>query len=338
MTVRSWDVTAPAAVRILRGRVVESEHRAHAVVVDATGNPIASWGDPRRVTFLRSAAKPFQTIPLLESGAADRFGITDEEVALCCGSHNSEARHVAVARSILARAGLDDSDLEGGPHRPLREAVAKEMARRGEEATAIHSNCSGKHAGMLALAVHHGWPTRGYIEPDHPVQRCVTREVARWCRLPVEALGLGRDGCGVVCFAVPLAEMAGAYARLCRATGTDAAARRVVGAMRAHPFMVAGTDRLCTALMEGSPSLVAKVGAEGVYCAGDVVEEVGVAIKIEDGSRRAAGAVLLAVLDGVGLLGGSVDVLAPFRVPEVTNTRGEVVGRLEIELGEGWRG
>lgn len=311
----------------------------HAVVVDAEGEPVVAYGDPARVTFLRSAAKPFQTLPLVASGAADRLGLTEEAIGLCCGSHNSEPRHVEVARSILERAGLSEADLECGPHRPLRDAVAKEMAGRGEEATAIHSNCSGKHAGMLALAVDRGWPTLGYIEPKHPVQRRMAREVARWSGVEEAELEVGRDGCGVVCFALPLTAMAGAWARLCRPDGDDAAARRVVEAMRAHPFMVAGTGRLCTALMEASPSLVAKVGAEGVYCAGDVARGLGVALKVEDGSRRAAGAALLAVLDRAGLLGGAGDDgLAGFRRPEVTNTREEVVGRLDVELGSGWGG
>lgn len=323
----------PLTVTADRGPLLESTHRVHAVVVDAAGSIAASWGDPGRPTVLRSAAKPFQALPLVADGAADHFGFSDEEIALCCGSHNSEEAHLAVARSMLAKAGVAESLLVCGAHPPLRRRRERELARAGTPLTSIMSNCSGKHAGMLALAAFHGWPLRGYERAEHPVQQRMRRELGRWVRCDARAMPWAVDGCGVPTFAVPLLGLAGAMARLMVAAGEGGAPGRVVGAMVSHPFMVAGTGRLCTNLMEVEGGrLIAKTGAEGVYVAADRERGFGVALKVEDGAWRASPPALLAVLSRAGILSdGAARALAEHVEPPLTNTLGDVVGRLRAD-------
>ncbi len=314
---------------------MESVHRVHAVVADASGRRVAHVGDPRFPTFFRSAAKPFQALPLVEDGVVDALGITDEELALCCASHNSEVRHVETARRILARAGLGDDALECGGHMPLREEEGVRLLLAGVRPGPIHSNCSGKHAGMLALAVHHGWPTRGYVEVDHPVQRRMGREIARWTETDPDRIGSGVDGCGVVCFQVPLEAVAASFARFAEAARRgERGPARIVAAMTDHPWMVAGTGRLCTALMEATDGRVfAKVGAEGVYGLGVQDRGVGVAVKVEDGAKRAAEIALLRLLDAMSLLDDAArEALSAWLTPSVRNTRGEIVGCLEADV------
>ena len=187
-----------STVVVRRGGIVESVHRVHAVVVDGSGRRIASVGNPEYPVFYRSAAKPFQAVPLVEDGIVERFGLTMPELALCCASHSSEPQHIETARSILEKASLKEEDLECGPHLPFNEEAAAELLRSGQTPTPIHNNCSGKHAGMLALARANGWPTRGYIGRDHPVQQRMIKEVVRWTGLAEAEIGLAQDGCGRV--------------------------------------------------------------------------------------------------------------------------------------------
>lgn len=320
---------------VRRGRVVESGHVIHAAVVDGTGHLIASVGDPERAIVYRSAAKPFQAVPLVDDGVVERFGLTTAELALCCASHNGEPRHIESARSILEKAGLAESDLECGPHAPFFAHAATQLLLGGEEPSPIHNNCSGKHAGMLCLAVAHRWPIRGYVEPDHPVQRRVLAEISRWTELPERQIGMGRDGCGVVCFTTPIFRLAAGFARLGTATGT---ARRVVRAMTDHPFMVAGTGRFGTVLGEAAGHrLFGKTGAEGVFAVGGTDGSFGVAVKVEDGSKRAVSVAVLHVLTEMGALKGieSAD-LERFRAPVTFNTRGEAVGSIRPEFDLEW--
>ena len=280
-------------VVVERAGLLESAHRLHVAVVDSGGRLTASVGDAQRVVFCRSAAKPLQAVPLVDDKVADRFGLTTEELALCCASHNGEPEHQSLARSILSKAGLDESDLECGPHLPFDGAAAEALLRTGGSPTSIHNNCSGKHAGMLALAVAHGWPTRGYVRRDHPVQERMIAEVARWTNLQESEIGLGRDGCGVVSFAVPLARLAGAFARL---GGADGPAGAIVSAMCAHPFLVAGTGRFGTALGQAAGDrLFGKTGAEGVFAVGATDGTFGMAAKVEDGAKRATPVAVLQV-------------------------------------------
>lgn len=322
----------PLTVSVHRGSVVEATHSVHALVADADGRVVRSWGDTGRLTVLRSAAKPFQTLPLVSDGAADHFGFSGEEIALCCGSHNSEERHLETVRSMLAKAGVPESRLVCGPHVPLWQERERELADAGTPLTPIMNNCSGKHAGMLALAAYHRWPLEGYERPEHPVQRRIRDEILRWTRSAPGSIRAGADGCGVPTLAVPLADIAGAMARLAAAAG-GGAPRRVAEAMVHHPFMVAGSERLCTCLMgEERDHLLAKAGAEGVYAAADLKRALGVAIKVEDGAWRAAPPALLAVLERAGILShGTMQALARFSEPPLVNTLGEDVGRLVVD-------
>ncbi len=318
-------------VRVTRGGATESRHRVHVAVVNARGRLIGRCGDPRQVVFYRSAAKPFQALPLVEDGVVERLGLTEGELALCCASHNAEPQHLALSRSILGKAGLDERSLACGPHPSLRPERARELWGAGAELTAVHNNCSGKHAGMLALAVTRGWPPEGYLAVGHPVQRRMVAEIARWSGLAESEVVTGTDGCGVVTFALSLAEMAGSFARFTAAADAGRPASRIVAAMTGHPFVVAGTGRMCTAVMERLGSRVfVKTGAEGVYCGGVRGRGVGFALKVEDGARRASDVALLQVLADVGVARPSdVSALARRRRTVVLNTLGEAVGRIE---------
>jgi len=330
-------------VQVTRGDLVESRHRLSIAVADPEGRLVAWSGDPRLVTFWRSAAKFFQAVPLVADGAADALGLGDEELALVCASHNGEARHAELARALLGRSGAGEDDLVCGPHSSLSDAVAKAMAQRGERPTKAHNNCSGKHAGMIAVGRHAGWGSSGYHASAHPIQRRCLEEVARWTGIHVDGIPHGTDGCGVPSFAVPLAAMATAYARLGAAVAGDdvpavpaaslAAMRRLVAAVRAHPFLLAGTGRLDTELLEATHGrILAKVGAEGVYSAVIPDQRLGFALKVEDGAARALAPALLALLDQFAP--GTVPALESHRRPGVKNTLGQMVGALEpcIEL------
>ena len=343
-----------STVDAIRGHVVESRHRVSAAVVDADGKLVSSTGDSDLVTYWRSCAKPIQVLPLIEDGGAAALGITDEEIALACASHNGEPRHLAVAQSLLEKAGCAERDLECGPHPSLSPAIARQMAGRGEKPRKLHSNCSGKHAAMLALARHHSWPTEEYRKPEHPVQRRLLKEVAAWTGVPEDRIGQGTDGCGVVSYALPLRNMALAYARLgagvrgqgsgARHTGaaapnpysrtrdpSESAAERVLRAILAEPFLIAGTGRLCTEVIASSRgAVIAKVGADGVYCATIPAARLGLAMKVEDGDMDAARPALLALLEI--LAPGAVRVADAFRSPRIKNTLGEEVGHLEARV------
>ncbi|HVH68553.1 MAG TPA: asparaginase [Gemmatimonadales bacterium] len=346
-------------VEQVRGDVVEAVHDVHVAVVEATGRLVARAGDPELVTFWRSAAKPFQALPLVEDGAVERFGLTSEELALACASHSSEPAQVSRVREFLAKIGCSERDLLCGPHTPLSDRVARDYQTRGVRLTPVFSNCSGKHTGMLALARHHGWPTESYTRLDHPVQQRCFVEVSRWTDVPAGQMRTAVDGCGVVCFAVPLRSMARAYGRLANAEvgtwnaerGTEKEARsvndgraavppsdfrvprsnrspfRVVEAMLKHPDLIAGDGRPCTEIMRAHPGrVIAKVGAEGVYCALLVQEGLGIALKVADGHALASALAMAAVLESLGLRPRPASLGAR---PNV-NTRGETVGELRV--------
>ncbi len=319
-------------IELTRGELTESTFRVSAAVVDADGGIVASAGEPELVTFWRSAAKPFQAMPLVADGGADRFGLGDEELALACASHSSEPAHREVARRFLERLGVAESDLACGPHVPLGAAVAAQVAREDTTLTPLWSNCSGKHAGMLGLARTHGWPLAGYERAGHPVQERILDAVAAWTGVARQAIATGVDGCTTVCFALPLSAMALAWARF--GVSTDPAARRLRDAMAAHPFLIAGTGRLCTVLMESAPAgAIAKIGAEGVYSAALPALGLGLTLKVESGETRAANAALVGMLtrllerfDRPAL--DRLATVASFDPAPVRNTRGEVTGVL----------
>jgi L-asparaginase II len=326
-----------ARVEVTRGGVVESTHAVDVVVV-RHDERVALAGSPGRVFFARSAVKPFQAMPLVEDGVLDRYGLGLEELALACASHSGEARHVAVARSTLEKAGAPESALACGPHPPFDDEAAEALRAAGEAPGRVHNNCSGKHAGMLALAQAHGWPLDGYHEAAHPVQQRMLDEIERWTGVDRTAIATGVDGCGVVTFAFPLEGLARAFARLVAAE-EEPGPKTVVEAMAAHPLLVAGSGRLGTRLAEVTAGRVlAKVGAEGVYGALVRDRELGIALKARDGAKRAGEVALIGALDALGVLEPAErEALADRARPTVENTRGEAVGELRpaIELHTG---
>ena len=330
-------------VQVWRGDTVESVHFGAIAVADSRGRVLAACGDPGTITFLRSAAKPVQVLPLLASGAAERFGLLDEEIAVMAGSHGGEPFHVEAVRSILRKIGLDESALQCGVHAPYHRPTAQALRRRGAEPTALHNNCSGKHAGMLALAVQLGAPVSTYLEVDHPVQVRIRAAIEELAGLDPGSSRVATDGCSAPTFAMPLRHAARMYARLVQAGRRgpmDAAAARVVAAMRRHPEMVAGTDRLCTKLMRaGGGGLIAKIGAEG-YCGLGWRRDdagVGAALKIADGDGlRARPSAAIEALLQMGLLDRPVAAALVARfAPDLKNRRGLPVGRVEpvFDLG-----
>ena len=322
-------------VEVRRGDSVESLHFGAIAVIDARGRAVTAAGDPATPVVLRSTAKPAQVLPLLDAGAADRFHFADEEIAVMIGSHGGEPFHVRAVRSILKTIGLDEKALQCGAHAPYHRPSAHALRQRGEHPTALHNNCSGKHAGMLALAVHLGAPVDTYLDPGHPVQARIRARIEALAGLPAGATRLAIDGCSAPTFAMPLSSLAFLYARLAAAAGPadapDPAARRAVAAMRGHPEMIGGTDRLCTALMRaGRHGLLAKIGAEGMYGLAWQKDGVGfgLALKISDGEgQRARFSAALEALRQLEVLSGedAADLRSRF-VGEMRNHRGLVVG------------
>jgi L-asparaginase II len=324
-----------ARVEVLRGGLIESEHRVHIAVADGDGRLRALAGDVTRACFARSAVKPIQAVPLVADGVVERFGITERELAVCCGSHSGEPKHVDAVEGLLHRLGLGQEALACGPHAPFHQPSAQQLRARGLEPGKVHNNCSGKHAGMLALARARGWSTNGYHLMGHPVQQRMLEEMARWCACSPDDIPTAVDGCGVVTFGLSVAAMAGAFGRLSREARTGGnAADIVVKSIMRWPEYIAGTGRLCTRLIEvASGRMFAKTGAEGVYCAGVPGAELGIALKVEDGSKRAAEPALIAVLHALGLLSeAAMAELECFARPDVKNTRGEVVGGIRATI------
>jgi L-asparaginase II len=318
-------------VEAIRGEVVESTHRVHVAVAHAEQGLIATAGNPAYASFVRSSIKMFQALPFVEAGGVDRFQLTGEELALCTASHGGEPFHVAAARSILAKARVTDTALACGPHLPLHEPTARAMLWAGEAPGRIHNNCSGKHSGMLAHCVQQQWVTNGYHRATHPMQQRVLSTLARWMRVDEGDISQGVDGCGLPTFALPLDSVALGCAKFSAAVADgDPAPAALFNAMVAHPEFVAGTDRLDTDLMRAADRrLFAKVGAEGYYCAGIPSLRIGVALKVEDGSKRAAEPALLAVLRSIDAIGASeCSHLSPYGSPDILNTRNEVVGHV----------
>jgi L-asparaginase II len=321
-------------VDVLRGDVVESTHRVHIAVMHAEQGLIASAGNPAHHSFVRSSIKMFQLLPFVESGGVDELGLTLPELALCVASHGGEPFHVATARSILARAKLTEDALACGPHLPLHEPAAHAMIAAGEKPGRIHNNCSGKHAGMLACCVFQRWQTNGYHTVRHPMQQRVRSTLQRWMRVDADEIVEGVDGCGLPTFALALDAVAEGCARFAAAAADGVPApARIFEAMVTHPEFVAGTARLDTDLMLVAHGVFAKVGAEGFYCAGVPAMRLGIALKVEDGTRRAAEPALLAALRGARVLTDSeMHQLAAYAQPRILNTRQELVGQIRTTL------
>ncbi len=323
-------------VHVYRGERLESLHRGHVAVVDTTGRVLAYAGDPYATTFFRSAAKPMQALNVVFSGAADRFGFTQEELAVMCGSHYGESFHVEAVRSILEKASVPVTALRCPASLSMNGVVALRQAREGVEPNPLFSNCSGKHGGMLAACAAKAYDVATYDRPEHPVQREVLHILSELCGVAASRIGIGEDGCGVPVHYMPLYNMALGYAQFANPSGLSqeyrVACARMFGAMQAAPEMVSGTAGFCTELMRYTGGrLMAKLGAEAVYCVGVKDRNIGIAVKIEDGTgSRATAPAVIEVLRQLDVLrDDEVDNLHRFVRPENRNEHGHVVGGIE---------
>lgn len=329
-------------VEVTRGDLVESRHACLAVVADASGVVQESWGDADREIYPRSAIKPIQALPLIETGAADAFGLSEPEVALSCASHMGETMHHEAVRAWLGRVGLSADDLECGAHAPSDEAAAAAVIRDGIDMDRAYNNCSGKHSGFLTTARHLGEATAGYTAADHPVQQRLKAILGELGGSDLDATSRGVDGCGIPVLGMPLAALARAMARMADPDGLPEprgdAARRIFRAMTTHPEMVRGTHGLDTAIMRaGRGRFATKTGAEGVYIAIVPERKLGIALKVEDGASRASGLAMCALLDHLGFLDDTARAaLKDHMTVVIPNAAGRPVG--EIRMADGWAG
>lgn len=339
------------AIRVVeqtRGPLVENIYRGDAAIVDGSGKLLYQVGDAGKVSYWRSSAKPIQAMPLVLTGAAERFGFGPQHLAVFCASHNGEAVHIETALDAMRLAGLTPDLLQCGVHAPYDSQTAQAMADAGEEPMAIHNNCSGKHTGMLAMAQHLGLPLENYLAPDSELQQLILKTVAAVVGLPAGEIAIGIDGCGVPVFGLPVHNMALAFARLADPTmmpeGMGEAGRSFRDAMMQYPYNVAGRNRICTELMNlPGRRFVAKSGAEGIYCVGALPEAVaaspvlraagitgsiGIAVKAEDGNKDIRHLMTVEIMRQLGLvteadLAGN---LAPYGPTTITNRAGTLVG------------
>jgi L-asparaginase II len=324
----------PLAVEVMRGSMVESRHRGSAVIADADGTIVAVWGDGESPVYPRSAVKPLQAIPLVESGAVDAYHLSTAELAVACASHGGEPRHVETVTALLERLGLSTQDLECGSQWPSDEEAARALAVQGGQPGAVHNNCSGKHTGFLATARHLGEKTQGYGRLDHPVQQRILGILEQMCGLNLGTAARGTDGCSIPTWAIPLKNLAVAMAHFAAPEDLPPAraeaVRRITAAMTAEPFMVAGTNRYCTDMMTIlAGRAVIKTGAEGVFCAALPDYGLGVALKCDDGTTRASQVMMSALLRHIGVFEGLDPVaLAPFITPELRNRNNLKVGEI----------
>ncbi|MDF2815207.1 MAG: asparaginase [Paenibacillus sp.] len=333
------DCESANLVRVTRGDLTESTHRGHIAVVDRLGQIVVAAGDPATKTFARSSAKPLQAIPIVESGAVEAFGLVPEDIAIMCASHNGEMIHTETIERFLEKLGLTEESLLCGPHYPYYEPMADKMKKNGQNPTAIHNNCSGKHSGMLALALRMGAATANYMSPEHPVQQYMLEVISTMSGVPIEQISLGTDGCGVPVFGLPLASLARAYAVFGQPEGLlpearALACRTVLEAIRRAPFFIAGTGRFDTRLLEVTGGrLVGKMGAEGVFAVTSPEQGSALAVKIEDGSMRALYPTVTEALRQLKWLTGSeFDQLREFHKPFVRNWSGHEVGTIIPEF------
>lgn len=291
----------PVLVEVTRGNLVESRHRGVVIAVDGDGRTVFSLGETDSAVFPRSACKAMQALPLMESGAADAYGFGNRELALACSSHSGEPEHVELAAKMLAAAGRDVSALECGAHWSSDQKTLIGQARSLEAPTALHNNCSGKHSGFICACCHSGTEVKGYVGYDHPLQREIRGAMESLTGAILAKDNCGVDGCSIPTYAVPLKGLAHGFAKMATGVGLEAerarASKRLIEACMAEPFYVAGTKRACTRLMKTAPGRIfAKTGAEGVFCAAIPEKGMAIALKCEDGTTRAAEAMVAATL------------------------------------------
>lgn len=324
---------------VIRGETVESVHRGHLIVLDGDGEILAALGNPETVTFYRSAAKAFQAIPFLLSGAAENFGFSESEIALACASHSGEKIHTTLAAAMLEKIGLSEKNLRCGAHLPFNLPTAEAMIRAGEKPTQIHNNCSGKHAAMLAFAKKIGAEIETYEHFENPVQQEILKTISLFTEIPKDNIKIGIDGCAAPNFALSLKAMAHSFAKLVNPPehfdeNLKNACRRIISAKTNFPELVGGTERLDTLLMQaGKGKFISKIGAEGVWLCGILPSEkypkgLGIALKIEDGDdQRARAAISVEVLRQLEIFGA--EDLQNYSPLPVKNRRGDLVGKVK---------
>ncbi|MBV9738957.1 MAG: asparaginase [Hyphomicrobiales bacterium] len=326
----------PILVEVTRAGAVESEHRGCVVVMDPDGRAVFSLGETGRRIFPRSAVKGLQALCLIETGAADRYGLTQAELALACSSHSGEPRHAETAASMLAKAGRDVTCLECGTHWPSNDQAARALAAAGSEPTALHNNCSGKHSGFICVACGTGVDPAGYIRPDHAVQRRIKSVFEEMMSIKLPDAARGVDGCSIPTYATPLEALALAFARFGSGAKLSrdraAAARRLREAAATEPFMVAGSRRFDTIVMGAlGNKAFTKTGAEGVYCAALPEQGLGIALKCDDGAGRAAEAVMASLICSfVPMTDAQRAIVKPYTDKPIVNWNGMETGRLRV--------
>ena len=319
-----------------RGDFKDLIYTGHVAVVDHTGKLLYSAGDPDKVAFARSSAKPMQAMCAFEAGAVDAYGLSEDEISLLCASHNGEVMHTEGVRSILGRAGMDESVLQCGEHAPLYEPAAKALEEAGLPFSEIHCNCSGKHSGMLITAKYLGEDLSTYYTREHNVQKRITAMIGDLCDVAPESIVLGTDGCGVPVHALPLRNFAMGIARLAKPECLEGPradyARRITAAMRKYPLMMSGTGRIDAALMEHL-NVYAKSGADGYYIVGLMDQGIGIAVKIDDGNGDVRNMVVVEVLRQLGIINESnIEHFQPWVKKEVRNHKKELVGYTLVDF------
>lgn len=326
----------PVLVEIYRGGILESFHRGAVCIVNEANQVVFSTGDPHQVCYPRSAMKLLQVIPLLENGGIARFNFSLEELAVMCGSHNAEPEHVAAVESILAKAGLTVEALQCGPQYPSSKKEANELVRQNKKPQPVHNNCSGKHAGMLAMCILMGWSVENYLNLAHPLQQAILHVCSEMYEYPQERMTTALDGCSAPIFSVPVYQQAIGYKNLVNperfSTARQEACRLITEAVSRHPFMVAGSNRYCTDMMHiTAPSIIGKTGAEGVFCMGFTTHKLGVCIKIDDGKMLPQYNVAQAIVNASGLFAETQ--LAPLQHylhNDITNFNKWVTGEIRV--------
>jgi L-asparaginase II len=325
-------------VLIPRSERIESIHRVSVAVVDLKGDIIMSAGDPQLHTYFRSSAKPLQVIPLLEAGGAEAFGFDSRELAVMSASHDGEEIHTDAVLSILSKIGLEEHHLFCGPHDPYFIPAGKALSRAGKAPTSAHNNCSGKHSGMLALSVLNGWPVEGYQLPEHQVQKRIFEVISGATDIPVSSIEYGIDGCGIPTFYLSVYQMAVAYSRFAdwaKENGKRGdAVRKLIRAIREEPVMLEGTTGFSSALAAATDArVIGKVGGEGLFCIAVPEEGIGLALKVEDGNRRATSPAAVELLRTMKLISGKeLECLSDHHSPVLYNHQGTEIGKLKSEI------
>ncbi len=325
---------AEVLLHIYRGTLAENIIRGDIVVTDRQGQLMSGCGDIQKLTYMRSAAKPIQALVGVEAGVLEAYNIGQEELAIFCASHNGQSFHVAAVRSVLAKIGLREQNLLCGADYSFNPQIRAKMIEEGLAKSPLFNNCSGKHALMLAVCQKMGWSIDDYYLPEHPLQQAILAKVAFYAGLDKEQITIGVDGCGVPVFALPLINMAKAYAKLVNQHALSpreaTAAKKIISAMAAYPHMIAGSGEFCTALMEVTKGrIIGKKGSDGVYCSA-CANGPAIAVKIEDGNMRALAPVMMSIYKQLQLLTKEEEqALSLFASWDNVNCRGQVVGSVK---------